>query len=804
MKIQCPCGAKYSLDVTPGMAPVQFVCPNCGGDYSAVVNEMIQRELAQNFPSSVSQPPVAAPAAPTAPAPPPASGLRISRAHAPAAPTPSASAETGAPAEGAICARHREPAAEQCAVCHKPICPRCMDIFGYFCSAMCKSRAEAQRLNVGAYEGSTFATEQRFWRKVGKISGVVGAFVAIVLGVWIWYSWIAAVPHNYFSVAFDQISHSGSSYLADGQIVFLHGGTLARYDMKTGKQAWSKQLISQEQIDAMVKGENDAQSQAREDNPGGYVPATLPSMVQKYARIGLESALSLHCAGQNIWVAGNGLLTKYDWNSGNVLQQISGTGDEATAQGNDLVAFDQAADGSPSVVQVDLASGSVTTNEFHDAPVSALAANAPAAADNVPARAGGSGSPLSPYSASQPVNSQRLAQQVHNLSLQGQAALPAILANNAYEQRIEAAMNDGQQHHRPPPQANNRPSNVPAAAGGKTAAAAEPKDFTLVPDNGAYEEFSSELVQENVVQHEAMKAPARNKDSALQNVTGGDETAALNEQLNDMRRDNGQDKVTEDQSSYSVTIRQASNPTASWTGEVTGPPQLIALKTVNVLAAGKTVIVFDKSNKKLWQTALTYDITGGDNQSSLEQSPYGAGPCVEQNGVLYVFDQAVLGAFDVTTGNARWRIPSVGVVGLFFDPKGMLYVNTTTGNPDDIKYSREIDVTKSASAVIMKVDPASGKILWKAGGSGYVTYLSGPFIYTLQSFDPGDEEDQMSDATAGFMKPALTRIIRIDPSDGHQLWQWDESHAPMNVQFDNNYIEIVFKKEVRVLHFLSL
>ena len=124
------------------------------------------------------------------------------------------------------------------------------------------------------------------------------------------------------------------------------------------------------------------------------------------------------------------------------------------------------------------------------------------------------------------------------------------------------------------------------------------------------------MIQENIVQREAMKAPAANKDSALQSVTGGNETAALNEQLNDMRRDNGQDKVTEDQSSYSVTIRQAGNPSASWSGDVIGPPQLIPLKTVNVLAAGKTVIVLDKSNKKLWQTVLTYDIMGGDQQAS--------------------------------------------------------------------------------------------------------------------------------------------------------------------------------------------
>jgi len=46
-----------------------------------------------------------------------------------------------------------------------------------------------------------------------------------------------------------------------------------------------------------------------------------------------------------------------------------------------------------------------------------------------------------------------------------------------------------------------------------------------------------------------------------------------------------------------------------------GRPQLFVLKTVNVIAAGKTVIVLDKSNKKLWQATLTYPVGGGGWES---------------------------------------------------------------------------------------------------------------------------------------------------------------------------------------------
>ena len=200
--------------------------------------------------------------------------------------------------------------------------------------------------------------------------------------------------------------------------------------------------------------------------------------------------------------------------------------------------------------------------------------------------------------------------------------------------------------------------------------------------------------------------------------------------LNEMQRNNGGGKVEEDQSRYQVILhRPNSTDTPDWTGEVIGPPQLFPLKTVNVLVAGKTVIVFDKSNKKLWEATLTYPIAGGYRGFDEAELSFGDGPCVEHGNMVYVFDQAVLSAFDLATGNARWRLPSVGVVGLFFDSQGMVYVNTTTGNPDDVKYARQIDVTKSTAAVLLKVDPQTGKTLWNIKPGGFISYLSGKFIH---------------------------------------------------------------------------
>jgi outer membrane protein assembly factor BamB len=263
--------------------------------------------------------------------------------------------------------------------------------------------------------------------------------------------------------------------------------------------------------------------------------------------------------------------------------------------------------------------------------------------------------------------------------------------------------------------------------------------------------------------------------------------------------------VEEDESRYQIKVRlPGASGTPDWTQEVTGEPSVFVLKTVNVVTANKTVIVLDKSNKKLWQAALTYNVQGRSG-SDEEPSQYGAGPCVEHGDTLYVADAAVLTAFDLATGNARWRLPSVGIVGMFFDDKGMIYVNTTTASPEKLRYSRQIDVTDRTTAAILKLDPKNGKTLWSSNEHGLITHLSGKFIYTVASYDSGDvpEEDQ-NDMTAILRKPAYLRIRRVNAATGKLMWEHFQQRAPLNVQFDGNSIELVFKKEVQVLRFVSL
>lgn len=775
MKLQCSCGAKYAFDAKPEMLahPVKFICPSCGLDASDFVNELIRQEFgAQVLP----QP--GTPAAPPPPPPPPrASGLRV--AHE--APAPVAQPQEAVPVSK-FCAKHRERCTEQCFVCHKPICPKCLQMFGYFCSPLCKGKAEAQGLRVPVYAGQRDVVDAQFWRKSGLISGGIGLLILLFFGLWIWYAWFGSVPHTYFSVRFEDTDrgyygHSQLAGMDKDQIIFLHGGTLARYDLKSKKKVWSQELITKQQIDDLVKKE--AEDDAKANEGSGLHSHIMPDEMERMAKQDLQAALTLHVSGQNIWVEHEGKLTRYDWNTGNVVKDVTlpEAEGELVESGDELQII-----GAKSVTHISLATGESRVEEF-----------GPAGAKTIVLAQNDAGGGLTGGANGQPMDPQKVEAQVQNMKLQGKIALPALLANAQHEHQLEQALRDDSQ-----PARRKDSKSLPDNA----------ELFQLVPGPTGFAQFSSRLLEERTITRSAMKAPPKKTVIDSGNVNAMNEMQAVNEQLNEMQRNSGGDTVTEDVSRYRVTVHLPGTESSSdWTGEVEGSPQLYVLKTVNVVAAGKTVIVLDKNNKKIWQATLTYPVSGGESGAlrlfSREESHYGEGPCVEHGDTLYVFDQAVLTAFDLASGNARWRLPSVGVVGLFFDGQGNIYVNTTTGNPDDIKYSKQIDVTRQTEDVLMKVEAKTGKTLWKAKPGGFVSYVSGKFLYVIESYDPNPtDEDQISDMS--IQKPAYLRITRIRPSDGKIMWDYyDHDRCPVNWNFDGNSIQLIFKREVQVLRYLT-
>ncbi|MFM2294408.1 MAG: PQQ-like domain [Verrucomicrobiota bacterium] len=747
MKVQCACGAKYSFDATPEMVvnPISLVCQNCGTDISGFVNQLIQQELADATP---------------APAPVKAR-LSIHREE------PKTETQTeAAPAEEEfpVCNKHAPTrTSERCFICRKPICPSCMELFGYACSPLCKAKASANGIELPVYENERAFVEARHWRKVGFAAAGVGAIVLALVGLWLWYIFAGCMPRPYFAVRFDQDpARSGESvFCADHQIVFLHGATLARHDTKNKNQIWSRELIAKP--------------------TGGGKEAMFE---YQYA---VES-LRLRVSGQNVWVFSPGKLTRYDWASGEPKQEIPLTDGEAVAQGDEVLLVN-ATPGQRGVTHIALATGEIQHEQIADA-AGAKSHKVSLATTKNSSHTRYGGLPMKPSdkNLATPLDPSLIASQVQSMSLPARIALPATLSSTYNQERLMNEINDQ--------------DGVPKAQ--PTANPLLREDYSLIPLKDGCLQFSVRLLEEKIISHSAMKA--KSGKSALDGKVNQAATGAIvNELLNDMQRDRGGDTVTENVSRYWVTLRRADEKvSAEWVGEVTGPPGVIPLDTVNVLAAGEMLRVFDKANKKLWEAKLTFKLPL-DRYAYADSSTTGAGPCVERGGVLYVADEGVLTAFDLATGAVRWRLPSVGIAGIFFDDAGMIYLNTTTADLDSIKFSRQIDVNKRVDDVVTKLDPRSGKLLWSAKPGGMLNYVSGQYLFVVVS-QSGDF-DEHGESTYGFdtglEKSASLKIRRLNPKNGRIIWDHYQDRCPIDVKFRQNEIQLVFRREVQALKFLT-
>jgi hypothetical protein len=288
------------------------------------------------------------------------------------------------------------------------------------------------------------------------------------------------------------------------------------------------------------------------------------------------------------------------------------------------------------------------------------------------------------------------------------------------------------------------------------------------------------------------------------NTTASTSTADVEEEVfNDIKRSQSGGVKGIDESRYEAKLRRWTDAKpVEWTGEVTGVPAFFPLKTVDLVVAGTWLGVFDKQNKKLFEAKLSYRIS---DRFGPEKWDHHSVPALEDNGSLYFFDQGVLTAFSLPGGDVRWRATSVGISKIQQDDSGALYVDSTTAAPEDIQYSEQITLEK-AKADLLKIDPASGKILWQALNLGQQVYISGKFLYT-SSIDQGGIA--MAQGLAEALNaprpegPVYFHIHRLNPLDGKELWDFYREEAPKELSFQQTRFLVRFADRVQVWKFLT-
>jgi hypothetical protein len=354
------------------------------------------------------------------------------------------------------------------------------------------------------------------------------------------------------------------------------------------------------------------------------------------------------------------------------------------------------------------------------------------------------------------------------------------------------------------------PPNVQPTAGVLLAQATEEQKFNKPLDAVSSEFFSAgqnlvelrvKLLEPKVTWVQAIKPRG---PSLINDKTSASTSAAAVEEevFNDIKRDQTGGVKAIDQSRYEVRLRRwLGDKPVEWKGEVTGLPAFFALQTVDLLAAGKSLTVFDKQNNELFETPLSYPISA---RFAVDNAGHRV-PAAERAGVLYFFDQGVLTALALPGGEVQWRLTSIGISRVQFDDDGLLYVDSTAASPEEIQYSEQIKF-EATPPVILKVDPRSGKILWQAQKLGRRCFLSGKFLYAV-SAEQGGMAMAIGLAEAVNAPrpdaPVYFHIYRLDPASGEVMWNFYREEAPDEEAFQQNWFVLRFGSEVQAWKFLT-
>ena len=315
----------------------------------------------------------------------------------------------------------------------------------------------------------------------------------------------------------------------------------------------------------------------------------------------------------------------------------------------------------------------------------------------------------------------------------------------------------------------------------------------FMADGAGVVQMKVDLIEHKIIEHQAMKA--KKKSMIENNLTAGQSMEAVEREMNEMRREQTGGVEEEDVSRYQVTLRRLPAGAApDWTGEAIGPPSFYPLKNLGILVSGKTIQVFDKNNKKLWSANLTYAVAHRYSRDfATESDP----PCVETGNTLYVFDRGMLTSFEAATGEVHWRLTSVGISQVQLDAKKNLYVTSTLASPDSIQFSQEVNFSAKSGPVILKVEAATGKVLWRTEGLGDRCFVSGKYVYISKA-----AENPLT--TMGEDPVLYFDLYRLSPSDGHAMWDYSQSRHPTQIEVQGNEILLHFRGELQVLKFLSL
>ena len=323
----------------------------------------------------------------------------------------------------------------------------------------------------------------------------------------------------------------------------------------------------------------------------------------------------------------------------------------------------------------------------------------------------------------------------------------------------------------------------------------QPLCTELSAGGGALLRCDVRLVEKKIA--ERTLATAANASDALEEAdkkatTGWGSDAALYAKAlakDSAGEDNGGKERT-DESTYEVVLTRpldAGLPEVRAT--VHGHADIFSTRTLDLIAAGRTLLAFDHNNKKLWETTLANPIADPGSARDDEDddaTATTAQPCVEDGGRLYFFDSAFLTAFDLATGQPAWRVPAGGIRKLQLDGRGALYVSTGSGEFDP-----------NALPLTMKVEAKTGKILWKVEKYQDCIVSGGDVYATRETRNSEDMVNSVFDKSKAI--ECRWKVYKLSARNGEVQWEWFQTRRPRRVEADGKKVALLFANELQII-----
>jgi outer membrane protein assembly factor BamB len=237
--------------------------------------------------------------------------------------------------------------------------------------------------------------------------------------------------------------------------------------------------------------------------------------------------------------------------------------------------------------------------------------------------------------------------------------------------------------------------------------------------------------------------------------------------------------------------------------KVQGRPELFSTQSFDLVVAGRTLIAFDHSNKKLWEAKLAFP--AAEPPFMVESASSTAGsvsqPCLEDDKRIYFFDRGFLNGFDRYTGANVWRLPSVGISKIQLDSGGLfgrgpvLYVTSGNDSAETLQYSQQS--SGPHLSLLFKVDASSGKILWKVDKYQDCFVSDGNVYATLESRNAEDLVNNVFQRS----KAVETRfkLYKLSARNGRPQWEWFQTRRPLHIEADKKKVSLLFADELQVL-----